>query len=287
MSLIEAFKKGEVFLKNVRAASEDEKVFHVWWLGQSGFLLKWKKYYLLFDPYLSDSLTEKYANTDKPHVRMSERVVEPASLDFIDVVTSSHNHTDHLDAETLIPLIGMNPDIQCIVPGANRHFVAERLACDPARLTGLVQGETLQAGPFQFHGIPAAHNEIDKDDEGRCRYMGYVVKFGSWSVYHSGDTLKYEGMEEILAPFKVDIAFLPINGNKPERRVAGNMNIQESVSLAKAIGAGVVVPHHYHMFTFNTEDPEKFQEACEQAGQDYIVLRHGEGRIFGDTTNIR
>jgi L-ascorbate metabolism protein UlaG (beta-lactamase superfamily) len=27
----------------------------------------------------------------------------PERLDFMDVVTSSHNHTDHLDVETLIP----------------------------------------------------------------------------------------------------------------------------------------------------------------------------------------
>ena len=55
-------------------------------------------------PYLSDSLTAKYAGTDKPHVRMTERAIDPARLDFIDVVTSSHNHTDHLDHETLWPL---------------------------------------------------------------------------------------------------------------------------------------------------------------------------------------
>ena len=45
---------------------------------------------MLFDPYLSDSLTAKYADTDKPHVRITERVIDPESLDFIDVATSSH-----------------------------------------------------------------------------------------------------------------------------------------------------------------------------------------------------
>lgn len=40
--------------------------FALWWLGQSGFLFKWRGDYLLIDPYLSDSLTQKYAGTDKP-----------------------------------------------------------------------------------------------------------------------------------------------------------------------------------------------------------------------------
>jgi L-ascorbate metabolism protein UlaG (beta-lactamase superfamily) len=65
--------------------------------------------YLLLDPYLSDSLTRKYAATDKPHDRLSALAIEPHALDFVDVVTSSHNHTDHLDAETLSPLFEANP----------------------------------------------------------------------------------------------------------------------------------------------------------------------------------
>ncbi len=75
--------------------------FRLWWLGQSGFLLQWQGIHVLLDPYLSDSLTKKYSQTDKPHVRMTELVIDPARLSFVDIVTSTHNHTDHLDAETL------------------------------------------------------------------------------------------------------------------------------------------------------------------------------------------
>jgi L-ascorbate metabolism protein UlaG (beta-lactamase superfamily) len=51
--------------------------------------------------------------------------------------------------------------------------------------------------------------------------MGYLVQFGSYTIYHSGDTLWFEGLDDLLKPYHVDIAFLPINGNKPERKVAG------------------------------------------------------------------
>ena len=83
----------------------DARLLHIWWLGQSGFLLKWLDHCLLLDPYLSDSLTTKYAATDKPHIRITARVVDPVRLDFVNVVTSSHNHTDHLDGATLGPLL--------------------------------------------------------------------------------------------------------------------------------------------------------------------------------------
>ena len=97
--MIKPFLKDEEFLSDVAIAREDPAHLHIWWLGQSGFLIQYEGRHLLFDPYLSDSLTTKYAQTDKPHVRMTQRVVAPERLDFVDLVTSSHNHTDHLDKD--------------------------------------------------------------------------------------------------------------------------------------------------------------------------------------------
>ena len=105
MTLIPAILKDESLLADAEKFKSDKKDFHLWWLGQSGYLLQWKGKKILIDPYLSDSLTKKYANTNKPHVRMSERVIDPRLFRDILVVSSSHNHTDHLDGETLVPLI--------------------------------------------------------------------------------------------------------------------------------------------------------------------------------------
>ena len=67
-------------------------------------------------------------------------------LDFIDIVSSSHNHTDHLDGETLIPLIQVNPNIKLIIPEANREFVSNRIKCDPDYPIGLNDGEEADNG---------------------------------------------------------------------------------------------------------------------------------------------
>src|SRR5882762_5291192 len=119
--MIKPALQNDLFLAEVAEAREDVEHFHLWWLGQSGFLLQWQGRHLLFDPYLSDSLTQKYANTDKPHVRLTARVVAPERLDFINVVTSSHAHTDHLDRETLGPLLRVNPRLELVIPEANRE----------------------------------------------------------------------------------------------------------------------------------------------------------------------
>ncbi|HLG38534.1 MAG TPA: MBL fold metallo-hydrolase, partial [Chitinophagaceae bacterium] len=211
--LIKAVKKDDELIREADNLSADEKHFHLWWLGQSGFLLQWKGKRVLIDPYLSDSLTKKYATTDKPHIRMSERVMDPELLKDIMIVSSSHNHTDHLDAETLIPVFKNNPGIKFIIPEANRDFVAERIKCKKEFPLGLNDGKSVEIGEFTFHGIPAKHNEIDRDETGNCKYMGYVIEFGKYKIYHSGDTLWFDGMVELLKPFTVNVAILPINGN--------------------------------------------------------------------------
>jgi L-ascorbate metabolism protein UlaG (beta-lactamase superfamily) len=270
----------EAFLSDVRTVVPSPDRFDLWWLGQSGFLIAWMGRHLLLDPYLSDSLTRKYAQTDKPHVRMTEIVVDPARLDFIDVASSSHNHTDHLDADTLIPLRAANPALTLVVPEANRTFVAERLKCDPKFLTGLESGQKVDVQGFLFHGLPAAHNELETDHLGRDRFMGYVIQFGPWTIYHSGDTLRYPGMENWLLPIKIDLALLPINGNRPERKVAGNLGAREAAQLAWDIGAKLVVPCHFDMFTFNTASPSDFAAEAALLDQPHRVLECGERFTF-------
>lgn len=278
--MIKAFNTNETLIEEMDSLLNDSSSFHLWWLGQSGYLLQWNGKRVLIDPYLSDSLTKKYATTDKPHTRMSELVVRPELLKGISIVSSSHNHTDHLDAQTLIPVINNNPGIQFIIPEANREFVAERVKCAIDFPVGLNDGRSVTIEGFTFHGIPAKHNEIERDEKGNCRYMGYVVSFGSYSIYHSGDTLWFEGMEEMLKPFSVNIALLPINGNKPERKVAGNLDCKEAAMLGKAIGAGYVVPCHYDMFEFNTADIKEFAAEAAKIDQPCQILQGGERLSF-------
>lgn len=277
--------KDESFLADLEQAPRDESMLHVWWLGQSGFLLQWNTHRFLFDPYLSDSLSTKYATTDKPHIRMTQRVIAPNQLTGIEVVTSTHNHTDHLDAETLLPLWESNPDMQLVLPKPNLDFAANRLERDADTFTGIADGESTTLGIYEIHGVPAAHEQLDRDENGHCLYMGFVVRIGPWTVYHSGDTIPYNGMEDILRPFGIDLALLPINGRLPERRVTGNLWGDEAVKLASAIGAPMVIPHHFDMFEFNTVTPELFVQTADVMNVPYTVLKNGERLTLhpGDT----
>jgi L-ascorbate metabolism protein UlaG (beta-lactamase superfamily) len=274
--MIEPFLRDDAFLADVDAARAEPGGLHLWWLGQSGFLVQWQNRHMLFDPYLSDSLTLKYAATDKPHVRMTERVIAPERLNFIAVVTSRHNHTDHLDPDTLAPLLRVNPSIELVIPEANRKFVADRLGVVIEMPRGLDEGRSHTFAGFTIHGFPASHPLFDKDEWGRHRCLGYIVEAGPWTIYHSGDTKLFDTMASSLRNRRIDVALLPINGDQPGRKVAGNLDGQEAATLAHAIGAKIVVPCHFDMFEFNTASPAPFIKRAQELGQPYRILRGGE-----------
>lgn len=274
--MIEPIQSPSALLDDIHSSAATIDQVRLWWLGQSGFLLQYAGEHFLFDPYLSDSLTRKYETTDKPHVRMTSIPINPAQLAMVRWITSTHNHTDHLDADTLLPIFAANPASQLIVSAANLEFAQARLQCDPSRLIPAEVNQPLRCGSFTVTAIPAAHESLDRDLQGRFPYVGFVVSCDGFTVYHSGDTLRYAEQVDYLQPFEIDLAILPINGRAPERRVSGNLNGEEAALLARDIGAHCVIPCHYEMFTFNTASTSQFEDACRKLGQDYQILKCGE-----------
>ena len=272
-----AFQKDEELLADIESArSDNTDTLYTWWLGQSGFLVMSAGKTVLFDPYLSDSLTRKYSTTDKPHTRITELVLDPSKLTGIDIVPSSHNHTDHLDKETLIALFQANPELAFVIPEANRTFIADRLQRNPDRPIGLNDGLSATVKGVTFHGIASAHDELKTNEKGEHHFMGFVIELGPWKIYHSGDTRLYDGLASRLQQFNLDLAFLPINGYKPERRVAGNLNSEEAAQLARDCTIKCVIPHHYDLFEFNTAEPTDFQKACQSKNVNHHVLLNGQ-----------
>ncbi|MDB6054090.1 MAG: hypothetical protein JWN25_1613 [Verrucomicrobiales bacterium] len=280
--MIRPFQQDERFLGDVARGPRGPGDFKLWWLGQSGFLLRYGSECILLDPYLSDSLSRKYEFTDKPHKRISDRVVSAYDLRGITLISSSHNHTDHLDKDTILPVLEKSPKAEIVVGKANVAFAAERLELPLSRFIPLSVGMTVCLRGLKITAIPAAHNDLDRDAAGEFLFMGFVIEFGSYCIYHAGDTVHYDGMEHFLKKFKIDVAMLPINGDRPERRVAGNLDGAEAANLGKQIGARLVIPCHYDLFEFNTVSPDLFEESCRKIGQAYRTLLIGEGISSGE-----
>jgi len=249
---------------------------YVWWLGQSGFLIRSRRGLLAIDLYLSDHLTEKYAATDRPHVRMTRAPLQGSDLRSVDLVLASHRHSDHLDPGTLPGLVA-NSHAILVIPEAIRDH-ALGLGLPENRLVGLDAGDRIEKAGFSVRAIPSAHQSLDTDSHGRHLYLGFVIEAEGLRLYHSGDSLAYAGLPEHLGPEPFDVLFLPINGREPARGVPGNMTAAEAVDLASRIGPRFVVAHHYDMFTFNTVPVAEFAAEARRLPSGVVprILSCGE-----------
>jgi L-ascorbate metabolism protein UlaG (beta-lactamase superfamily) len=229
----------------------------LWWLGQAGFALRHGELLVLIDPYLSDSLAEKYRGKLFPHERMAPVPVAPEAIEGVGAVLCTHGHTDHMDPWTIRGLLQRNRP-RFLVPRAVLATALER-GVPPELLLGTTAGERLElGGGLVVEAVPSAHEELVVDEAGNHRFLGYIVTIGAVRLYHSGDCAPYAGQAELLAGRGIDVALLPINGRDAHRLangVPGNFSVDEALDLCEAAGIPRLVGMHWGMFDFNTVDP--------------------------------
>lgn len=280
--MIQPVLKNAALIADIEAAAPAPGEICIWWLGQSGYAIKTASALVYIDLYLSEHLTQKYAATEKPHIRMTESPLRGGDITNASFVLASHKHSDHLDPGTLPDLFATSPDARLILPAALVDH-ATSLGLDRDRLIPTRGDETLTLDAITVHSLPSAHPDFAYDEASGYPFLGFVLQMDGITLYHSGDTLAYDGLAERLQPFTPDILFLPINGTDARRdglHVPPNMNAAEAVALAKAVGNGLVIPHHYDLFTFNTADVNEFVALADAADLDYAVLQAGERWIW-------
>lgn len=253
------------------------------WLGQAGFLLEGGgpndvAQRVLIDPYLSDSLAEKYRGQRYPHVRLRPAPLQPDALPPVAAVLCSHRHTDHMDPGTLIPLFAGDAEAVLVAPAAEVAEAEARSRLPRERMRLLDAGENVTVGDCAVGAVPAAHEQLEFDDDGRSRFLGYIVTVGGVTMYHSGDCAPYPGQADLLRGRGIDVALLPVNGRDAERLgngVPGNFTFEEAVELCAAAGVGRMVAHHWGMFSFNTVDPDSFPIAwASSRGVEVVIPEH-------------
>lgn len=268
-------------------AVRESGLVELMWTGQAGFILRSPEGSLAIDLYLSDSLAEKYSGTELPHVRMHPAPLCARELRSVDLLLCSHGHTDHMDGESLGEIydrMGSRP--VCIAPRGEAPKALQR-NIPQARLLGLDAQESfsLREGQISITAIPAAHEQLLTDEYGNHMALGYIIRLGGLTFYHSGDCIPYDGLEELLIPYQVDVALLPVNGRDPyrtSRGILGNFTIEEACELTRRIGARLLIPHHFGMFDFNTVSEGHIREECSAAGlTENVQYRICEvGRVY-------
>ncbi len=243
------------FILNTSLTENQVALFY---LGQEGFLFKYKNTHILIDPYLSDYVDKNCCSDTVKWIRNYPTPIQAEKLDFVDYVLCTHTHYDHTDPYTLEKLAKVNPDTTFIVPAFATKLVAS-YGIAPDKIIGAVTDTIIDCGDCEIHPIPSAHEELHKDENGNYMELGYKMLFDDISIYHGGDCCLYDELCNLLT--NINIMMVPINGRsyfKLRDDIIGNMTIEEAVMLAKECNADMLVPMHYDLYSTNCVNPANF-----------------------------
>ena len=191
--------------------------------------------------------------------------LSPADIGTIDAVLLSHDHHfDNLDNSGR-DYLKTAPRVLTTSAGAERlGNGAESL--EPWQSVIL---ETADLGSIKITATPARHGPADGD---RGPVVGFVLeKHGSPTVYLSGDTVWYEGVEEVARRFQVDVAVLFMGAAiVPEVGLAHlTFTADEAVDAAKAFADAAIVPVHYEGWEHFSQSRSDIDQAFEMGGMKY------------------
>jgi L-ascorbate metabolism protein UlaG (beta-lactamase superfamily) len=244
------------------------------WLGQAGFIIRAGARRLIIDPYLSDTLAAKYKGTATPHERIERPPIQPTELGRIDLVLTTHHHTDHMDPGTLAPLAQSHPNLRFVVPRASQSEAFKRIGAANDRLIPMGAGEQIEPWPgLSIVALRAAHETLETDIEGNHRFLGYALIFrvesNDVSIIHSGDTIPFAGQSEEYRRMRPDLLLLPVNGRSETlaaRGIAGNLTLDEAVALTVETEAPAMIAHHHGLFAFNTLPVADIEQKAVEPG---------------------
>jgi L-ascorbate metabolism protein UlaG (beta-lactamase superfamily) len=240
-------KRGAALMEEIDRTISPTPV--LWWLGQRGFILRFATVTFYIDPHLSGS----------------DSLLDPATVRHADMVLVTS--AGSIDAQTVPAILDHSRGAKLILP---------KSAADTARAAGIgyermtTTDADLRVEYFKdnlygrVYAIPSAQPALDRTALGGYPYLGYLIRFGRWTVYFSGGCAVYDSLADRLRPFNVSVALLPVGG--------ANFSISDAAGLASSIGATWMVPVPggdaeqtvCHLLGHHPEQPFKIFEVGEK-----------------------
>jgi L-ascorbate metabolism protein UlaG (beta-lactamase superfamily) len=252
-------------------------------IGHSTFLIQIAGLNLIVDPVFASWLILLH-RIRRPGVKLKD-------LPPIDAVLLSHAHMDHLNLPSLRKIIrqtfrqrGSAPI--AVVPAGVEDLV-NKLGF--SRIIPLRWWQTIRLGnphaqELEITMTPAQHWGARMFNDSHRGYGGYVLRSGSHSLYHSGDTGYFPGFREIGERLKPEIALLPIGAYKPDSFRHVHTSPADALQAFIDLGASRMIPMHFGTFQLSLEGPDEplpeLFHAAQTAGLRSCMLPLEEGQTW-------
>ncbi len=206
----------------------------LWWLGQSAFVVRFASITFYIDPCFT------------------ELPLAPADVHHADMILASSEKT--VDA-SIAAMLEASKRAKLILPkSADAH--AQAAGIPYHRMTTTDSGLRIEYFKDNLYSriycAPTSHYPE----------LGYILRFGRWTIYHGASGAPYEGLADRLRPFNVSVVLLPVGKEF--------FSPAQAAQLAAGIEAAWLVP-----YPAGASCVEHLLGHCP--GQRFKVLEPGEG----------
>ncbi|MFE2052408.1 MBL fold metallo-hydrolase [Streptomyces sp. NPDC059459] len=257
-------------------------------VGNATLLLQYRGLSLLTDPNFLHRGQRAHLGYGLVSRRLTEPALDPSDLPRLDAVVLSHLHGDHWDRRARRHLSRSLPIVTTAhasrrlqgVHGFHRAVGLRTWQEETVRRDGTQVRVT--ALPGRHAGHPVLRRLLPP-------VMGSLLEFGPVDepprhrLYVSGDTLPFDGVEEIARRFPgPDLAVLHLGGTTLPGGFVVTMDGRQGAEVARLVRARLILPVHYGDYTVFRSPIDDFLAEADRAGlADRVVhCRHGQRAVL-------
>ncbi|MFG3203789.1 MBL fold metallo-hydrolase [Streptomyces sp. NPDC048192] len=253
-------------------------------IGTATVLLRYGDLTLLTDPNFLHRGERAHLGYGLTSPRSTEPALGVTDLPPLDAVVLSHLHGDHWDRTA-------RRHLDRTLPIVTTPHAARRLSTWQGfhRAGGLRTWEscTFQRGGSQVRitALPGRHSLHPVLRRLLPPVMGSLLEFGSRGgtvgirLYVSGDTLLYDGLDEIARRFPgTDLAVLHLGGTRLPGGFVVTMDGAQGAELARRLGFPRIMPVHYDDYPVFRSPLADFRADAERLGLGDRLVHCPRGR---------
>lgn len=220
---------------------------------------------LLTDPTFDPP--QEYGSGNVKYSKLNPSPVKPDSLLPIDAILLSHDqHMDNLDhaGRAFLP----HAKRVLTTTGGAQRLGGSATALEPWTSTAI---STADGQSLTIAGVPGRHGPVGVEPI-TGEVIGFVLSLpGHRDIYISGDTVWFDGLNEVARRFDVGLAILFTGSAQPRGPFNVTMNSNDAIEAAHRFSEAKIVAVHNSGWSHYVQSQEDLRQSFEVLGIDRLL----------------